>query len=196
MYEKIYSQITDALVANGYIVVDNLFAPAMSKQLLTVAKNITNYKQAGISHNSTIHVDRRRDKIYWIDPQNDASCKYLDFMEGLQNYLNRHLYLGIKFYESHFALYENGDFYEKHLDAFKSTKNRVVTTVYYLNEEYTKSCGGELLLYDANDMQIQKIPPLMNRLVVFMSEMFPHEVLVSKTKRYSIAGWFRVDDKM
>lgn len=30
-------------------------------------------------------------------------------------------------------------------------------------------------------------------MVVFLSEKFPHEVLKANRKRYSIAGWFRVD---
>ncbi|UCN00255.1 2OG-Fe(II) oxygenase [Sulfurimonas sp. SWIR-19] len=195
MYKKLYSKITDALVDNGYIILENVFEPALAKQLLQMSQNIRQYKQAGISHHSTINTNRRKDKIYWIDAENEPTARYLDFMNGLQNYLNRQLYLGIKYYEAHFALYEAGDFYEKHLDAFGGTKNRVVTTVYYLNEEYASQNGGELVMYDKNDMQIQTVTPRINTLVVFLSEEFPHEVLVSKKERYSIAGWFRVDEK-
>ncbi|WP_457750086.1 2OG-Fe(II) oxygenase [Sulfurimonas sp.] len=195
MYDKLYSQITDALVENGYIVIENALEPAFSKELSQIAKNITNYKNAGISHQSTLDKNRRKDKIFWLNEEDAVTCKYLEFTNGLQNYLNRHLYLGIKYYESHFALYEAGDFYEKHLDAFKNSKNRVVTTVYYLNEDWNSSNGGELVMYDINDVQIQKVVPKMNTLVVFMSELFPHEVLRSHTKRNSIAGWFRVDEK-
>ena len=196
MYKKLYSKITDALVENGYIILENVFEFTLAKQLLHISQNITKYKQAGISHQSAIHINRRKDKIYWIDAQNNATAEYLDFMNGLQEYMNRYLYLGIKYYEAHFALYEAGDFYEKHLDAFRGTKNRVVTTVYYLNEQYDSSYGGELIMYDKNGLQIQKVTPFINTLVVFLSEDFPHEVLLSTTKRYSIAGWFRVDEKI
>jgi len=34
----------------------------------------------------------------------------------------------------------------------------------------------------------------LNRLVIFLSEEFPHEVLPANTHRYSIAGWFRVNN--
>lgn len=108
--------------------------------------------------------------------------------------MNRHFYLGLKYYESHFSLYEVGDFYEKHLDAFKNSKNRVVTSVYYLNEDWSNGEGGELIIYDKNDIQIKKVMPNMNTLVIFMSEVFPHEVLPARVKRHSIAGWFRVDE--
>ena len=33
----------------------------------------------------------------------------------------------------------------------------------------------------------------MNKLIVFLSDIFPHEVLPSNKKRYAIAGWFRID---
>jgi len=193
MYEKLYSQITDALVNDGYIVIDNALELSLATQLAQTAKNITNYKQAGISHKSTLDKNRRKDKIHWLWAEDAVTCKYLEFATGLQNYLNRHLYLGIKYYESHFALYEKGDFYEKHLDAFKNSKNRVVTSVYYLNEEWQKENGGELVIYDKNDVQIKKVIPHINTLVIFMSEEFPHEVLPASVKRHSIAGWFRSD---
>lgn len=107
--------------------------------------------------------------------------------------MNRELYLGINYYESHFALYEQGDFYEKHLDAFKNSKNRVVTTVYYLNEEWSEKDGGELVIYDEKNNLLTKVIPSANTLVVFLSDKFPHEVKPAKKKRYSIAGWFRTD---
>lgn len=195
MYEKLYSQITDSLVENGYTVIENALESSLGIQLSQRAKNITNYKKAGISHKSTLDENRRKDKIHWLCAEDEVTCNYLAFINGLQNYLNRHLYLGIKYYESHFALYEKGDFYEKHLDAFKNSKNRVVTTVYYLNENWSAKDGGELVIYDINDVKIKKVLPVLNTLVVFMSEAFVHEVLPARTKRNSIAGWFRVDEK-
>ena len=148
---------------------------------------------AGVSTASAVDKNRRRDKIHWIDANSAATQAYLVFMKGLQEYLNRHLYLGLRYYEAHFAQYKMGDFYEKHLDAFKNSKNRVVTTVYYLNDVWSEANGGELVMYDKEGKKLQKVLPQANRLVVFLSEDFPHEVLPAKKTRYSIAGWFRVD---
>lgn len=69
----------------------------------------------------------------------------------------------------------------------------MVTTVYYLNDEWGEDDGGELIVYDKNNNFLQKVIPEANTLVVFMSENFPHEVLAAKKRRYSIAGWFRID---
>ena len=195
MYEKIYSKITDSLVDNGYIIIENALQKELPSKLLNAAKNETDFKRAGISGAGDLHLDneRRRDKIYWIDESESSQKEFLEFADGLREYLNRSLYLGLSYYESHFAIYDIGDFYETHVDAFKNSKNRVVTTVYYLNEEWNENDGGELIVYDKNNKEITKVIPNANTLVVFMSEKFPHEVLSANKKRYSVAGWFRID---
>ena len=195
MYETIYSKITDALVDDGYIVIQNALSKELPNKLLNILKDESAFKKAGISGADDLHLDRdrRRDKILWLDEDNLAQSDFLAFSEGLKEYLNRSLYLGLSYYEAHFAIYETGDFYEKHLDAFQNSKNRVVTTVYYLNEDFKESDGGALLVYDENEKLLTNVVPNANTLVVFMSEKFPHEVLPTIKKRYSIAGWFRVD---
>ena len=191
--KELFEQITDALVNDGYIIIQDALPQDIIATLQTTARGQTNYKQASISATSNTHIDtnKRRDKTKWLD-ENNAS-EYLLLMKELQEYLNQSLYLGLSYYEAHFALYEKGDFYEKHLDSFRGNKNRVVTTVYYLNEEYEDGNGGELIIYDQNSKEIQRVVPKANTLVVFLSEEFPHEVLKAKKERYSIAGWFRVD---
>jgi len=192
---KIYEKITEALVKDGYIIIKDAFDIDLPKKLLKFAKDEKDFKKAGISNSSSLHLDiqRRRDKIHWLDEDGDVQSEFLAFAKGLQEYLNRELFLGLSYYESHFAIYEEGDFYEKHLYPFKNYKNRVVTTVFYLNDDWQEDDGGELIVYDEDDKKLTQVAPKSNTLVVFMSEKFPHEVLKAKRKRYSIAGWFRVD---
>ena len=194
-YKNIYAKITDALVSDGYIVIENALESNLSSSLLSFSKNQKSFRQAGISGAENLHLDRsrRRDKTLWIDEDSSVQSDYLNFANGLKNYLNQELYLGLSYYESHFAIYDEGDFYEKHLDAFKNFKNRVVTTVYYLNSEWNENDGGELVVYDEEDVCLAKVMPKANTLVVFLSDKFFHEVLPAKQRRYSIAGWFRVD---
>jgi len=195
VYKQIYSQITNALVDNGYIIIQNALDKNMPIKLLDLTNHESHFKKAGISASPDLHIDsdKRRNKILWLDEDGQSQSEFLAFANGLQEYLNRSLYLGLSYYESHFSIYNQGDFYEKHLDAFKNSKNRVVTTVYYLNDAWSEKDGGELIIYNENDEEIAKVLPHSNTLVVFMSEIFPHEVLSTNKKRYSIAGWFRVD---
>ena len=195
MSTKLYEEIADSLVKDGYIIIKNTFNLSLISSLTQFSKDEKNYKTAGISSTKNLHVDnsKRRDKTLWLDEDSGAQSEYLEFCNGLREYLNHSLYLGLTFYESHFAIYDKGDFYEKHLDSFRGEKNRVVTTVFYLNEDWDKEDGGELLVYDENNRLIETVIPNANTLVIFLSEKFPHEVLPAKTKRHSIAGWFRVD---
>ena len=195
MYTQLYEQITDALVQNGYIVLDDAINKELTQKLLNCAKTKNDFHKAGISSNKEQHLDntKRSDETSWIDGESSVEEEYLNFTEGLKEYLNRSLYLGLSYYEAHFAIYRDGDFYEKHLDAFKGSKNRVVTTVFYLNDEWQSCDGGALLIYNEKDTLLKTITPNAGTLVVFMSEKFPHEVLQAKKTRYSIAGWFRID---
>lgn len=197
MYKNLYSKITDALVNDGYIVVTDALDEKLSPSLKQFALNEKDFTKACISGKGDLHIDnaKRRDKTQWLEPDGGLQSDFLGFVDGLREYLNRELYLGLSYYESHFAIYEEGDFYERHLDSFQKSKNRVVTTVYYLNEEWGDSDGGELVIYDSDNNFLAKISPKANTFIVFMSEKFPHEVLPTKKTRYSIAGWFRIDKK-
>jgi SM-20-related protein len=197
MFEEIYENITDALVNDGYIIIPNAINAALSQNLLALAKKSKNFRRAGISARKKINSDKRRDKILWLNEDKGTQSEFLRFTDGLKDFLNRELFIGINYFEGHFALYEQGDFYETHYDAFKNSVNRVVTVVYYLNENWNeKSDGGELVMYDDDNNFVKKVLPEADTLLVFLSEKFPHEVLTAKRKRYSIAGWFRVDNPL
>ena len=133
----------------------------------------------------------RRDHIAWLDDQHTPDDIWLGAMALLQQHLNQQLYLGLQTYEAHYARYQPGDFYGRHVDAFKGQSNRVVSTVLYLNGDWPvdNSAGGELVLYAPEATHY--IKPALARLVVFLSEDLPHEVLPAARTRHSIAGWFR-----
>ena len=185
-------------MSDGYAIIPNAFDKKLPLKLKEFAQNQTNFQSAKISSSSNAHRDttKRSDKTLWIDEDSSIQSQYLSCMQELQDTLNKELYLGIQYYESHFAIYNRGDFYEKHLDAFKGSKNRIVTTVYYLNENWNEEDSGELIIYDSNNNIIKKVLPQTNTLVVFLSDKFPHEVKASIKKRYSIAGWFRTDKRL
>jgi SM-20-related protein len=115
-------------------------------------------------------------------------------MEVLRKGLNEQLFLGLFDYECHYARYETGGFYRTHLDAFSGKRNRVLSTTYYLNPDWTSDDQGELVLYapDAKE-KLATVTPTFNKMVLFMSERFPHEVLPTRALRHSVAGWFRIN---
>ncbi len=137
----------------------------------------------------------RTDKTRWLDGDTPIQRRYLALMADLQQQLNRQLFMGLKDYECHYALYQHGDFYKKHLDAFRGRSNRRLTTVLYLNQDWQATDGGELLIYPPRSKTVMhRVLPQAGTLVCFLSEDFPHEVLPASRDRLSIAGWFRIDD--
>jgi SM-20-related protein len=135
----------------------------------------------------------RSDVIDWLDTGNSTDSAFLACMEELRVGLNESLFLGLFDYESHYAIYGKGDGYAKHSDVLQGKKNRILTTVLYLNEDWQVGNGGELVVFDPlGNTVIATVNPTFGTMIIFLSESFPHEVLTSHTTRRSIAGWFRV----
>ncbi|MFW5816629.1 MAG: 2OG-Fe(II) oxygenase [Wenzhouxiangella sp.] len=108
--------------------------------------------------------------------------------------LNRRLFLGLFEFEAHYAHYPAGAFYRRHVDSFQGAANRVVSLVAYLNADWRDDDGGELVLYEAaGRTRLATLAPRAGRVVLFMSEELPHEVLPARRERLSIAGWFRLN---
>lgn len=151
----------------------------------------------GRAGDHAIKSEIRRDKTRWLSRDEEIQARYLDVMEQVRLTVNEALYLGLFSYEAHFAVYEPGAFYKRHMDSFKGARNRVLSTVFYLNEDWKESDGGALAIFDREDSEdaVELVLPELGTLVIFLSEDIPHEVLPAMRDRYSIAGWFRVNDR-
>ncbi|UFS55865.1 2OG-Fe(II) oxygenase [Comamonadaceae bacterium M7527] len=187
--------ITERLHSCGWCVVDDALPAEAALALAAHAAALPNeaLHRAGVGRagqHQTLDT-LRRDHIVWLDEQCMPDDIWLGAMTQLQQHLNQQLYLGLQMYEAHYARYQPGDFYGRHVDAFKGQSNRVVSTVLYLNGNWPvdNSAGGELVLYTHEASH--HIKPVLARLVVFLSEGLPHEVLPAARTRHSIAGWFR-----
>jgi len=180
----------------GIAVVDNAL-PSDLLQLLQSAARLhlqTAGQPAGVGRGDAHAIDEsvRRDRIHWLQGADVASAGFLAAMEQLRQQLNQELFLGLFRYECHYASYAPGAFYRRHRDAFRGERNRKLSTVFYLNNDWQPQDGGELVIYHDDEQRVvERVKPLANRLVLFLSEEFPHEVLPSTRERFSIAGWFR-----
>jgi SM-20-related protein len=194
--ENVFSVIAEKLLNDGVCVLDNVLNQQLAEALLVrVQSESQQFQRAGIGRNDDLvqNITVRSDSMQWLDGRDESEKHYLEFMDELKLYLNRRCMLGLFSYEGHFAHYQQGQFYQKHLDAFRGQSNRILSSVYYLNKGWQREQGGEIVLYDENDKELTKLLPVFNRMVIFLSEEFPHEVLSAKKDRFSIAGWFRTN---
>lgn len=197
MQEKLDKLSLDVL-ANGFAVCDDFLN--LDEVNLLIARLHLRYAD-GAFHNakvgnlltSSVASDLRGDQILWLEEDSTDKVEriVLDKNLALIEHFNRTCYLGIKHCEIHFAKYEEGKFYKKHVDAFNNQKGRVLSIIYYLNKDWQPRDGGELILYPCIDgvEETIVIAPLAGRLICFASEDLVHEVAVTHTDRYSITGW-------
>lgn len=190
-----YDEIADALAGPGFIILDGVFPQQLTLGLVDLIEGGAQLKRAGIGREDDYQLDNsvRGDAIQWLEPGVAVVTEFLSAMDKLRQALNQRLYLGLFDYEAHFASYSPGAFYKKHRDAFRGKPGRKLSSVFYLNPDWDLAAGGELVLYDeAGAQELIRVAPECGRLVLFLSEDFPHEVLPARQARKSIAGWFRI----
>ena len=192
-------EIAEHLTRVGYIVLDDPVQKALSDLLFTRCQDDDSFrfKAAQIGRGSAKkHLSPvRGDVISWLDDTNSIDHAYLLWMEALRNGLNSALFLGLFDFECHYAIYGAGTGYAKHSDVLQGARNRILSTVFYLNEGWQTGDGGELRLFEpSGETAIATVSPNFGTMIIFLSESFPHEVLMAHNKRRSIVGWFRVRD--
>lgn len=189
-----WEQLASAFYQHGWVWLPHFLSPTLTAALCADLQQ-QRLRSAGVGRQQD-HLQNqqiRRDQTAWLDGSSSAQQDYLQLMQQLQQSFNQRFFLGLFDYECHYARYQQGDFYQKHLDAFRGRSNRVLTTVTYLN---TPESGGELVLYDEQDQLLQRLSPAAGGLILFESERFPHEVLPATSERLSIAGWFRRNNSL
>ena len=197
----IYDHIADALVDKGYYITPDLLPEAMTASLFqrVTLFNAEDFHTAGIGRKQTLQRNQqiRSDETRWLTVDNAIDSSYLDWMSNLRTELNQRLYMGLFKYEAHYAHYPPGAFYQRHVDAFKDESNRVLTTLLYLNPDWQIADGGALRIYHPETgVAIEEILPEYGTFIVFLSDQFPHQVLQTHRDRYSIAGWFHINNSL
>lgn len=152
-------------------------------------------RPAGISRGMNYRVEDRvrGDLITWLDADN-ASPGLLEVheqFEALRNELNQAAYLGLDYFEVQIAQYPGaGAGYDRHVDAFPGSANRRVTAILYLNEGWQPEQGGVLRAWLA-DGKVREVEPVAGRLVVFLSDQVPHQVMPTFAPRCAVTAWYR-----
>ncbi|MEO6926888.1 MAG: 2OG-Fe(II) oxygenase [Rhodanobacter sp.] len=184
----------DALVSDGWCVFADLMDSAQTQALTLECAAMHEAKlmlpaRTGATRSAS---PVRGDSTHWFatDAMSPAQQKFTDRIDELRVALNRQLMLGLVECESHYAVYRPGAVYTRHLDRLRENDARVLSAVFYLNENWHEADGGALRLY-LEDGSTQDILPRAGTLVLFLSGRFEHEVLPATRNRMSIACWMR-----
>lgn len=189
--------LTPELGADGIWVEDRFLAPALIRDLVgCAALRRASGEFAGARIGAARGLQRREeirgDSICWIGaPLYPAEHTLLGELEQLRLQLNRSALLGLFDLELHYACYPPGAGYARHVDQPQGRRQRQVSLVLYLNEEWETAAGGELRLFDALGGH-RDVAPIGGRMVCFLTAGREHAVLPTRRERLSISGWFRV----
>ncbi|GLK87392.1 2OG-Fe(II) oxygenase [Pseudomonas turukhanskensis] len=191
----VLTTIVDDLATRGWSQHDLFIAQGLTRDLAAECQQRAadgRLAPAAVGRGASAQVREgvRGDSIQWLEAgESAATDAYLAMMDQLRQGLNQALYLGLDDYESHFALYPPGAFYQRHVDRFRDDDRRTVSAVLYLNEGWLPEQGGALRIYPED--KAHDVAPVGGRLVIFMSGELPHEVLPATRERLSLTGWFR-----
>ncbi len=195
--KDVFDALIDSFICNKIGITNDFLSAALLSQLknnlleLYVANA---FSGAGTGSNKLVHYDAqfRGDHIYWLDrSHNNASENaFFNIMDAFILYLNETCYTGITNYEFHYALYNEGTYYKKHIDQFQEKDNRKYSMIIYLNTDWIIGDGGELCIHHSNNT-IQNIAPNNGKSVFFKSNQLEHEVLLTNKPRLSITGWLK-----
>lgn len=195
-----WDNLADKLSEPGLFIEKNFLSPAAIPtfdQWFEELKSQHLFKPAKIGkmQEATLNPTVRSDLIYWVDsfPANFESIS--GFLDTFIQNINPALFVSLRRYEMHLSCYQKGSFYKTHIDKSSTNQNRILTLILYLNPHWKNTDGGELVIYSPENesKELIRVSPEFGTLVIFRSDLFPHEVLPANTERRALTGWFRND---
>lgn len=190
--QRINDEVLDIFVHDGFIVIDDVYSQT-ALLALQAESGFIDYRDAKLAE-GVRKTDIRGDRIRWITKDFFAGYYYLQSINELAHLFNRTLFAGIRHSEAHYACYPPGFGYKWHSDNPVGRDERVVSAVFYLNDEWGDADGGQLSIIDSHNQPHQLLPKA-NRLVIFDSNL-QHQVEIAHRQRYSIATWLRSDEAL
>lgn len=189
-----FAPVAAALATDGWCVADGLLTAAQAADLgrECAAEHLRGGMR--IAATGSLHSAGllRGDVTQWFDAfaPTAAQAVFVARIDALMRSLNRALMLTMVESESHYAVYAAGTGYVPHVDNLRDSDERMVSAVFYLNDQWLDEEGGALRLHLA-DAVTRDIFPRAGTLALFMSSDILHEVLPATRARMSISCWMR-----
>ncbi|HVJ65731.1 MAG TPA: 2OG-Fe(II) oxygenase [Bdellovibrionota bacterium] len=195
-------QIMQDLCERGYSITPQALHPASIDQLKLFARSAHeagHFKPASIGREGSLQLATkiRGDLSLWVDnwKQIPALEEFHLLVTKIMESARRELYLSVKRFEGHFAVYPPGAGYRAHLDQHNTSHHRQISLVLYLSD-LGEDEGGELKIHNTLHESNTNITvrPTSGTLVAFLSGKIVHEVLPTTAERWSLTGWIRDDE--
>lgn len=195
------ADLSQKMADEGFVVMPQALAEPTVRQLLDFAR--AKFQAGGFapaeigrqqdrSRESSI----RGDHSLWIDNwhENPELAAAHDLFTEIQEMGRRELFLSLRRFEAHLAMYPPGAGYAPHLDQHRAHPHRQLSVVLYLSDQH-EGDGGELVIHNTLTQKSANIVvrPKAGTLVMFLSAKIVHEVRATTKERWSLTGWIRDD---
>ena len=135
-----FDTATASLAADGWCVLRGLMSRAQTRALTNECVAMHDAQQltpARVGADRD-HTRLRGDSTHWFesDALSAPQQAFADRIDVLRIELSRSLMLGLVDSESHYAVYQPGAGYARHLDQLRNNDARVVSAVFYLNDAW------------------------------------------------------------
>jgi len=155
---------------------------------------------------SALSAAGRGDKVAWVNPQDMQELDEL--VQCLNTLVSGMMALPVPqikarladisgLSDAMFTVYPGDEAdnarYIRHVDNEDGLNGRLLTCVYYMNDEWNaEDDGGELRIFEGDQTRVKAdLSPIYNRLVVFFSDSsVPHEVRHARKDRYAVTIWY------
>lgn len=190
------SKIIDEISEKGWSITPDFFPEDYTRALFLESKSLWDegeFRKAGVGVGKNLQVrpEIRTDNVLWLE-SGDLSANqqvYWNTIDTLRTSINESFYLNLSTFEAHFAVYQPGSYYKKHLDQFREVKYRLISCIFYLNFDWDAGYGGQLRIY--HDDTFTDVTPFAGTFACFRSDSVYHEVRPCTQTRYSLTGWLR-----
>jgi SM-20-related protein len=192
---ELSDQQVSALGAGRVVLRDQLLGRAPA---LTVCDELRAFESAlapaamGADPTRRVDLSERGDEITWLerDAAGPGLTRLWDFFEAIGAALRQSAYLDVRGFEVQLARYRRpSSRYARHRDALRGRNRRRVTAIYYANPHWRPEHGGQLRVHEPG-RDPTDVAPLLDRLVLFLSERVEHEVLPCHAERSAVTAWF------
>ncbi|MFO0596308.1 MAG: 2OG-Fe(II) oxygenase [Myxococcaceae bacterium] len=177
----------EQLGERGWFVRDGFLGASLARAVRAEAPAVE-LRRAAIRKARELDDAVRTDEIAWVEEQQGALGQARACFEALRDGVNQAAFLGLRGFDLQLARYAPGGQYVRHRDAFPGSENRRLTAIVYLNDGWVPANGGALELFV--DPAPVVVEPVLDRLVVFLSERIEHAVQPCHAERWALTAWF------
>lgn len=182
--------LLDQLADGEAVVLDGILGPDLALAVAQALRDrLPDAAPARLGTERELRPDLRNDVLLWLQTDEPGPIGELQAaLRDVRDAVAEGLRVALPVIECQAACYPGGGArYARHRDAFEGVPGRRITAIWYANPDWEPAHGGQLRIYGDTERDIE---PLLDRLLLFRSDLVLHEVMPAWEHRWAVTAWF------